>query len=280
MMHHAVLGIVVAGLVVISWPYALDAGSPSNPFKKPSPAPAGPTTAPPPADVAGTAGVPLPSESAQAAIATLAKKARTLRGAKAASAWQLVLDKDFFHSEALFAIAVMEAANGHKAGAMERLHLLAKRVRPDAIEFLVEARRHAAFETMRADPRFRKLVGIGDVAATDYERLMGHGGQWEQGGTACDRAEVALQLRQTRAFALRVTTRCDGDVSTMKFRGTWKLEAAAPGGVQLQFGKPGKGDSKAASEDASCALAPVADEFSLTCAIDEDLTLTLLPARR
>ena len=206
--------------------------------------------------------------------------ARKAKGAKAAPAWQAVLGADDHHSEALFALAVLDMASKRPAEAMARLRQLGELARPDAMEFLIEARRHAAFDAVRAEPAFRDVVGLGRAPATDYEKLMGHGGAWEQGGTACDRAEVALQLRQTRAFALRVTTRCDGDVSTMKFRGTWKLEAGAPGGVQLQFGKPGKGDSKAASETASCALAPVADEFSLTCAIDEDLTLTLLPSRR
>ncbi|MBK9069774.1 MAG: hypothetical protein IPL79_02000 [Myxococcales bacterium] len=270
MMRRLALGIAAAS----SWPFLLAAGTPANPFKKPA--------APAPVPVVAPAVTPSVASSTASAetIKALLATARKAKGAKAAPAWQAVLRADEHHSEALFALAVLDMAGKRPAEAMARLTLLSKQARDDAQEFLIEARRHAAFEAVRAQASFRDLVGLGRAPTTDYEMLMGHGGQWEQGGTACDRAEVALQLRQTRAFALRVTTRCDGEVSTMKFRGTWKLEAATPGGVQLQFGKPGKGDSKAASEHAGCALAPVADEFSLTCAIDEDLTLTLLPARR
>lgn len=222
---------------------------------------------------------PAPTVDQATKIATLADMARALRGKKAFHAWQEVLLLDAWHSEALFNLAALSMGSKQAQDALTRLGLLAKRMRLDAIEFLIEARRHPAFAPVRGDAAFRELVGIGALPATDYERLMAHGGGWEQTGTACDRAEVVMQLARARTFTLLVTTRCQGEVAKLKFRGTWSLDAAATGALLLTFGKA-KGTAKPEKDQATCSIAPKGDEFMLTCAIDEDLQLEMLPSRR
>ncbi len=145
--------------------------------------------APPPAQA--------PVDPAVAKAVAVAQKAAK---PKAAAAWQAVIALDPDHSEAHYALAALAATANKPADAIAELELLAKSARPDAIELLVDARFNPAFAALRADAKFRAAVGLDRKSATAYERFMGLGGQWEQVGTACDKATVHLvALRDPRS---------------------------------------------------------------------------------
>src|SRR5204862_88607 len=73
-------------------------------------------------------------------------------------------------------------------------------------------------------------VGLDKKGTSHYERVMGFGGQWEQTGTSCDKAEVRLTLNRDRTFRLKVKTSCQGSVFESPFKGQWRLD---PSGVIL-----------------------------------------------
>lgn len=220
----------------------------------------GPRIPPPPADPKLTAAV------------TAARKAT---GARAIAAWKSVLALDAAHAEALFQTAAAQAAAKQAAAALATLDALAATNRPDAIEWQIEARFSPAFAALRTDTKFRAAVGLGRPAASDYERLMGLGGQWEQAGTACDTAEVRLHALRDRTFKLRVKTVCQGSTSEMPFKGTWRIDGAR---VILTF--PNKGKAVSAEDETACAFERANDEDALKCTMGRDLEFTVLPTRR
>lgn len=229
--------------------------APLAPSPAPAPAPA------PPADPKVTAAV------------AAARKAPA--GAKALAAWKAVLVLDGTHPEALFRVAAAQAAAKQVADALATLGVLGGAPRPDAIEWLIEARFDPAFAALRSDAKFRTAVGLDRKPTSMYERMMGFGGQWEQSGTACDQPEIRFSALRDRTFKLRVKTACQGSVYDTPFKGTWRIEGAR---IVLTF--PNKGKAVSAADETVCGFEPVGDEEGLKCTIGRNLEFTALPARR
>jgi hypothetical protein len=199
------------------------------------------------------------------------KAVTAARKIKSKTAWQAVLAIDPEHSEAQYRLAVLEGKSATPA-----LQKLAKSKRPDAIEWLVEARFDPAFAPLRANPAYRAAVGLDRAPASIYEHVMGFGGQWEQTGTSCDKAFVHLVLQRDRSFKLRVKTSCEGQGFDLPFKGTWRL---ADHGIVLVL-PPAKGQAASAKDEAPCSLGKAGDEDSLSCDLGHDLEFTVLPTRR
>lgn len=200
--------------------------------------------------------------------------ARKASKAKALAEWQKVLAVDPGHSETLFRIAAIQLAAKNQPDALRNLELLAKSSKPDAIEWLIEARFDPGFAALRAEPRFRTAVGLDRKPASAYERLMVFGGQWEQTGTSCDKAEVRLKLTRDRGFRLNVKTNCQGSIMDLPFKGKWRVE---PTGLTLIL--PNRGKATAADE-APCKFEPIGDEDSLHCDLGKGIDFVVLPTRR
>ena len=198
--------------------------------------------------------------------------ARAAAKPKAVAAWQAVLAMAPAHSEAHYQLAALHAAKKETA---EVLTELAAMTAGDAVEWQVEARFDAAFAALRADPKFRALVGLDRKPATTYERMMGFGGTWEQTGTSCDKPEVHLVASRSRAIKIRVKSACEGSQFDITFKGTWRTENDA---VVVTI--PTKGKAVSAKDEAPCKFEPVGDEDSLRCAIGRDLEFQVLPTRR
>jgi len=201
--------------------------------------------------------------------------ARGAQKAKALAAWQAVLAIDAAHSESMYRIAAIHATAKKPAEALAQLTALAKSAKPDALEWLIEARFDAAFAALRGDPTFRTATKLDVKAATPYERLMGFGGKWEQVGTACDKAEVRLDTLRDRSFALRVKLTCQGSKFDRTWKGTWTVDA---NGVTLVV--PTKGRQVTDKDQMPCKFEPRGDEDQLHCFIERDLDFVVLPTRR
>jgi hypothetical protein len=241
-------------------------GQPTAPVDPPGKDPTG--TAP----TAPTAPTP-PADPKIAAAVAAARKAPA--GARALAAWKAVLAQDGTHPEALFRVAAAQVAAKQTADALATLGVLGGAPRPDAIEWLVEARFDPAFASVRSDAKFRAAVGLDRKPTSMYERMMGFGGQWEQSGTACDKAEVRLTALRDRTFKLRVKTACQGSTFEMPFKGTWRVEG---GNVVLTL--PNKHKAITAADETVCNFEPVGDEEGLKCTIGRDLEFVVLPVRR
>ena len=228
----------------------------TKPVDPTTPTPTTPTVPTPPADPKLTKAV---------------EAARKAKGPKAVTAWKAVLAIDAGNSEAQFRIA--QAQKG--ADAIASLETLAKSTKPDAIEWLIEARFDPAFASLRADPKFRAAVGLDKKGTTPYERLMGFGGQWEQTGTPCDKPEIRFNVNRDRTFKLRVKTVCQGSVFDSPFKGTWRME-----GTHIVLTLPNKGKQVTAADEAGCEFQAVGDEDALRCQIGRDIEFTVLPTRR
>jgi hypothetical protein len=224
-------------------------------------------------DPTAAATAPAPADPKVTAAVAAARKAPA--GAKALAAWKAVLALDGAHSEALYRVAAAQAAAKQTADALVTLGVLGASTRPDAIEWLVEARFDPAFAPMRGDAKFRAAVGLDRKGASMYERMMGVGGQWEQSATACDKAEVRLTALRDRTFKLRVKTACQGSTFEMPFKGTWRIE-----GSQIVLSFPNKGRATTTADESACSFEPAGDEEGLKCTIGRDLEFTVLPARR
>lgn len=207
-------------------------------------------------------------------VAKAIAAARAAPRAKAVAAWRAVLALDATQPEARYRIAAGELAARHTAEAMAALEALAAAKRDDAAEWLVEARFDPAFAALRAEPKFRAVVGLDRKAATPYERLMGFGGQWEQTGTSCDKPEVRFVATRDRAFKIRVKTTCEGSVFDTPFSGTWRLDGDR---VVLQLPNRGK---VTANDEATCRFEVQGDEDALRCALGHDIDFVVLPTRR
>lgn len=195
---------------------------------------------------------------------------------KALAAWQKVRVVDPANAEAGFRIASIHAQAKQNAEATASLEELAKSMRIEAVEWLVEARFDAAFAALRSDPKFRAAVGLDRPAKTGYERVMGFGGQWEQTGTSCDAPEIRMTLKRDRTVKLNVKSSCNGQVFDLPFKGTWRLDD--PEHVTLSL--PTKGQAATAKDEAPCVLKKHGEEDALHCAIGKDLDFEVLPTRR
>ncbi|MDX2087919.1 MAG: hypothetical protein SFX73_08720 [Kofleriaceae bacterium] len=227
----------------------------------------------------GTAPTPTPTTTPPAPVdpelEKLVSKARKASGPSAMGAWKQVLGKDPEHSEALYRIAITQLKAKYTPTAIASLERLAASPRPDAIEWLVEARFDPAFAGLRSDPAFRKVVGLDRKPTSTYERLMGFGGQWEQTGTSCDKAEVRFTVTRDRVVRIRVITRCQGSTMNLPFKGTWRLDGDK---VVLTFATKGKQVS--ADDEAGCEFETSGDEDALRCTLGRDLDFVVLPTRR
>jgi hypothetical protein len=255
--------------------FDLRPGAALPPVKDPAadPAPPAADPAPPAADPATPPAVdplrpPAPSDP------QLAKAVAAARTAGKPAAWTAVLALDPDHPEALARTAGLAVAR-HPAAALATLTNLARSTRPDAIEWLVEARFDPAFAPLRADPAFRAAVGLDRKPATPYERLMGFGGQWEQTGTSCDRPEVRFTATRDRSLRIRIKTACEGRIFDSSFKGTWRLDAQR---VVLQL--PNKGKQLTAADEAACQFESAGDEDAMRCTLGRDLDFVVLPTRR
>ena len=214
-----------------------------------------------------------PADPKLTAALTAARKAP--KGAKALAAWKAVLAIDATSSEATYGVAAAQAAQKANADALATLGQLAASSKPDAIEFLVEARFDPAFAALRADAKFRTTVGLDRKPATVYEKVMGFGGQWEQTGTSCDKAEVRMTMSRDRSFKLRVKTTCEGQVfDSGNFKGAWRID-----GNRVVLALPNKGKITV-QDEAPCSLDSVGDEVGLHCSLGKDIEFTVLPTRR
>ncbi len=204
--------------------------------------------------------------------------ARKAAKAKAVAAWQAVLAIDADHSEAHYQIAAFSVAAKKKDDALAELGALSSSTRPDAIEWLIEARFAAAFASLRADPGFREKTGLDrkpSASVNAYERLMGFGGQWEQTGTSCDKPEVKFTATRDRVVRIRIKSKCGGESYDLPFKGAWRLDGDR---VVLTFATRGKAVS--ADDEAACKFEPVGDEDSLRCVLGRDIDFAVLPTRR
>ena len=189
--------------------------------------------------------------------------------------WKKVLAIEPGHAEALYRMAATDLAAKKKDAALSEIEALGKSTRADASEWQVEARFDPAFASLRADPKFRAAVGLDRPARNAYELAMGFGGQWEQTGTSCDKAEVKLNMRHDRTFKLRVKTACEGHVMDLPFHGTWRIE-----GNQVVLTFPTSGQKATTKDETPCKFEKVGDEDALHCALDKDLEFQVLPTRR
>ena len=207
-------------------------------------------------------------------VAKAVADARKAAKGNALAAWKAVLVLDGTHSEALFRVAAAAVAAKQQPDALAALQTLAGSQRPDAIEWLVEARFDPGFAGVRAEPKFRAAVGLDRKPTSVYERLMGFGGQWEQTGTSCDKPEVKLVATRDRAIKIRVKTTCEGQVFDTPFKGTWRID-----GDHVVIVMPNHGKATAADE-APCGFEAAGDEDGLHCNLGHDIEFTVLPARR
>jgi hypothetical protein len=219
---------------------------------------------------------PIIAPPADPAVTKAVAEARKASAAKAAAAWQAVLALDADQSEAHYALAQLAGKAKKPDEALGQLAVLAASKRPDAIEFLVDARFDNAFAQLRANAVFRLATGLDRKAGTGYERFMGFGGQWEQTGTQCDKAEVHLVALRDRTFKLRVKTACEGKVFNLPFHGTWRVAST---GIILTLPPP-SGKAATEEDEAPCTFEAAGDEDSLHCVVGKDLDFIVLPTRR
>ncbi len=208
-------------------------------------------------------------------LTKLVAAAKAAPKAKAIAAWQAVLAVDGTHSEALYRLATFQLGAKKKQDALDALGSLASSQKPDAVEWLVDARFDAVFASLRADPKFRTIVGLDKPPASTYERMMGFGGQWEQTGTSCDKPEIHLVASRDRSVKLRVKTACEGQVGDTTFKGKWRTDNDA---VVLTFAR--KNQPITPNDEAPCTFQATGDENALHCVLGRDLDFTVLPTRR
>jgi tetratricopeptide (TPR) repeat protein len=245
----------------------------------------GRTEVAPPTAAKTPTGVPVAAEPTdakayQAAMKAGKRDAGKKRWSKAEAHFRKALKAWPGAPEARYRLAAALARKKQPAEAVAELQALGSSIHPDAIVWSVEARFDDAFAALRADPDFRKAVGLDGKAGKSpsaYERLAGFGGQWEQSSTPCDRAEVALTLeRVTRTFKLRITTECRGNTDTTRLSGAWV--EVDPDGMKLTFPNPGGKDEVLQCKVAACDDRPSDD--CIQCSIENDLWFVLREVRR
>jgi hypothetical protein len=207
------------------------------------------------------------------AVEKLAAKARKTSGKAAFAAWNKVLAADPDNAEAHYRIAAAYAATKTPLSALSSLESLSKSPRPDAAEWLIEARFDKSFLKLVDNTDFRSVVGLDRAPSSTYERLMGMGGQWEQSVIPCDRPEIKLTLRRARTFKLELSSVCSGMRERLSWTGTWSHTTTQT--LELRLKKP-----KGGFDAAPCTLTRDADEDVLTCHLDADLAFEARPVRR
>lgn len=234
---------------------------------------------------------PAPAEPEETpAVAAALQKTRR---AAAKKRWDRVarfageaLAGDESHPEARFWLAAAKAARKDGAGATALLADIAASKRKWAIAWLVEARLHPAFRGLRADPGFRRAVGLAADPKRPpgaYERLVGYGGEWEQPAIPCEQARANLSLHTEpskgeagQRFELVIRSRCRGTRETTRLDGTWR--AAGTDVLELRFP-----NQQGPAEGLQCSLEACADssgEDCLRCRPDPQLELLFRIVRR
>jgi hypothetical protein len=158
------------------------------------------------------------------ALERVVAAARKQKGANAVKGWLIVLTLSPDHAEALFRSAGAALAAKRREQALSWLAKLGASTQPDAIEWMVAARFDPAFASLRADPGFRRSVGLDRKPDHPYDKVMGLGGVWEESGTSCDSPTVAMTFTRERRFRIKVRSVCEGMVNESKFAGTWKVD--------------------------------------------------------
>ncbi len=227
----------------------------------------------------GSAAGPTDSPELSAALERARRLDKRGRARPAETAYRAALALDEDHPEARYGLAKQLAKQLKRPAAVAALQRLAasRAERPDAIEWLVEARFERAFAALRADPDFRKATGLDRDPARErplYERLFGFSDTWEQAEVKCEQAEVRLAMKRRQASAkLTITSRCGGFPSKTRLSGNIRLR----GDDRVELVLPNRGGPE---EVVACEMATCSDEDCLRCAIDRDLSFTLLPVRR
>jgi hypothetical protein len=201
-----------------------------------------------------------------------ARKAAKGSAKSAAKAWQKVLAIDPDASEARYGMAAALVKSKKKDDALTELEALAASTRADAIEWLIQARFDKAFASVRAETRFRAATGLDKPYGTFYERLMGHGGTWEQAGTSCDAPTIDLTFKQDRTYRLAVKSVCNGERYEDSFKGDWQPKEPSVTMVLHNRDKP--------DETFDCTIEREGDEDSIHCDVDQDLSFVARPVRR
>ncbi len=239
------------------------------PVPVPAPAPAPP---PPVAAVDGKA--------VEVALAKARKYAKKRDRKRALAAYLAILELDPDQPEARYWMAAWAMKAKHPKAAIKQLAELARSPHPDAVVWMVEARTDKVFAKLLADKRFRLAVGLdhdGTRVITAYERLVGHGGHWEQPGVSCDVPKINLKLqRRVGRFTLRLVSKCQGMRETTRLDGRW----ATSGADKLSLTFP---NVEGADEVILCQLATCADgsgEDCLACAPGTDMEMQLRMVRR
>lgn len=238
------------------------------------------TTTPGPDTATTPAGAPpAPADPRVAERLAKARKLDAGNARAAEAAYRQVLQIDAEHPEARYGLARSLARQRKQPAAVEELAALARSQRPEAAEWLVEARFDRAFASLRSDAGFRAATGL-DAGSTRprslYERLLGFSDTWEQPEIKCEQAEVRLALeRRARTFKLVITTRCGGYPTSTRLQGKFRLGEPQADRVDLVL--PNR---EGPEEVVACRMQTCGSEDCLQCVVDEDLSFTLLPVRR
>jgi hypothetical protein len=263
----------------------MPAGPAPGPDTTPGPgiAPApGPDTTPGPGIAPAPAGAAPPAPGDPRVGERLAKArkldARNPRAAEAA--YRQVLELDAEHPEAHYGLARSLARQRKQPAAVEALAALARSQRPEAAEWLVEARFDRAFASLRSDAAFRAATGLDSDRTRPrslYERLLGFSDTWEQPEVKCEQAEVRLALeRRARTFKLVITTRCGGSPMSTRLQGKFRLGEPQTGD-RVDLVLPNR---EGPEEVVACRMQICGSEDCLQCVVDEDLSFSVLPVRR
>lgn len=259
--------------------FAISAAAPAavTPAVPVPPAP-GPSAGTPPAPGPPAGTPPAPDDPRVGERLGKARRLDARNQAKPAeAAYRQVLEIDPDHAEARYGLARSLARQRKQPAAIEALVALARSSRPDAAEWLVEARFDRAFQGLRGDPAFRAATGLDPDPARQrslYERLLGFSDTWEQAEVKCEQAEVRLSLeRRARKFRLAITTRCGGYPTTTRLQGRFRLGQ----GDRVDLVLP---NAEGPEDAVACRMQLCSSEDCLQCVVDEDLTFTVLPVRR
>ncbi len=231
-----------------------------------------------PAPSAPAAGPAAPDDPRLAGLLTKARRLDARNQARPAeAAYRQVLEIDTDHPEARYGLARSLARQRKQPAASEALAALARSPRPDAAEWLVEARFDRVFQGLRGDPAFRAATGLDPDPARQrslYERLLGFSDTWEQAEVKCEQAEVRLSLeRRARKFRLAITTRCGGYPTTTRLQGGFRLGPDDRVDLVLP-------NAEGPEDAVVCRMQRCSSEDCLQCVVDEDLSFTVLPVRR
>jgi hypothetical protein len=237
------------------------------------------------AAVAGGPGTPAKVDEDSPAMSKALKAARKLAKRRKHPALvaevKKVLAERADHPEALYLWARSALQNKKRSEALDKLRALHVSKHTEAPRWRVEARFDKAFKSLRADPAFRKSVGIDPDPAqplSAYERLVGLGGKWEQEALACEQPRVNLTMKRNaaRRFDLVIRSNCQGIRETTRLDGSWR--ASGTSDLELHFP-----NVEGPEEKMQCALEICSDgsgEDCLRCQPEPDIEFLFRPVRR